>query len=628
MKLTALAIWFFGVAILLTANSWICYVNVRSLVGLIGSVTASRETIFAADALILSLKDAESAERGFLITGGEQYLTPYQEAVERLRQDELRLQTLARANEKQRPQLLQLHRAIDQRLEQLQFAIAAYQKDGFEGARRIVLEDRGRQLMVTVRGIVDDLRTENARLLSDNSVERDRAAGVATSTLIGAGTLNLVLLGILAAAVRRDARARNTWAAERQRLSLAAERAARAEAEEASRTKDEFLAMLSHELRTPLMPVIMAISAMENDGACPPHWRDEIAQARRNLHIETKLIDDLLDLTRVARGKLELQEEVADVNELVQQALATVVNAEPRAAHLRITTRLGASRHHVYADKARLQQVLWNLTKNAIKFTPDGGAIEIATSNNAAGEIEVAVTDTGAGIEADKLPLIFNAFEQGSREVTRKFGGLGLGLAICRAIVQLHGGRIAAHSDGAGAGARFTVCLPVTIPPAATQAEPLPQFQGQDQPALNDGVRSAGSSGATPGRKIRVLLVEDNLVTLKIMSRLFRDFGYDVTPAADVATALQAASQKAFDLVVSDLGLPDGSGLDLMRELRAKFGLRGIALSGYGQAEDVRESREAGFVEHLVKPVDFARLEATVRRVASKLVPKSGQRVA
>jgi signal transduction histidine kinase len=397
---------------------------------------------------------------------------------------------------------------------------------------------------------------------------------------------------------------------EDQRLTLLAERSARAELEAAAQAKDDFLAMLSHELRTPLTPVLMTVAMLEQDPEVPPRMRDEVAVIRRNLEIQVKLVDDLLDLTRVSRGKFEVHQEVTDVDDLVAHAVETTCRAEPKCEKLRVVTRLEATRHHVWGDKARLEQVLWNLLRNAIKFTPETGGITVATRNPRGGGIEISVTDTGVGVDPLNLPVIFNAFEQGGRNVTRRFGGLGLGLAICKAIVELHGGTIRADSEGKGKGATFTITLPVTTAPVPPSTDAgVPTSMGMS-PQEN-------SDHPTPASRLHVLLVEDNVVTLKVMSRLFRDFGYDVTPAADIASAKTAAQAKQFDLVVSDLGLPDGNGLELMRQLRDQFGLRGIALSGYGQEEDVRESRDAGFVEHLVKPVDFARLEAAVRRVTS-----------
>jgi signal transduction histidine kinase len=390
--------------------------------------------------------------------------------------------------------------------------------------------------------------------------------------------------------------------AEDQRLNLLAERAARAELEAAAKAKDDFLAMLSHELRTPLTPVLMTVAMLEKDESLTEQQRADISVIRRNLEIQVKLVDDLLDLTRVARGKFELQQDVADMDDLIAHAVETTCRADAKCQRLQIQTRLEARRHHVWGDKARLEQVLWNLLRNAIKFTPEGGRIEVATRNPHGGGVAITVTDSGVGIDPANLPVIFNAFEQGGRDVTKQFGGLGLGLAICKAIVELHGGTIRADSAGHNQGATFTVTLPVTAAPV------------DEAPDAGVPTSAGMSSGTNGGGRLHVLLVEDNVVTLKVMSRLFRDFGYDVTAAADVASAKSAAQSKQFDLVVSDLGLPDGDGLELMRQLRDQFGLRGIALSGYGHEEDVRESKNAGFVEHLVKPVDFARLEAAVRR--------------
>jgi signal transduction histidine kinase/ActR/RegA family two-component response regulator len=404
--------------------------------------------------------------------------------------------------------------------------------------------------------------------------------------------------------------------AEEQRLTLMAERAARAELEAAAKAKDEFLAMLSHELRTPLTPVLMTVSVLEADASLPQRVREDVAVIRRNVELQVKLIDDLLDLTRVARGKFELKEEVADVHTLVRQAWQTCCADNRKLKGLGVVHKLDARRHHVWGDPARLEQVFWNLFKNAMKFTPDGGAIEVATDNPAWGGVCVTVRDTGVGIEPDALPHIFNAFEQGGRDVTKQFGGLGLGLAICKAVTEMHGGTISAHSTGQDQGATFTVTLPVTTPP-------LPQTPERGLVASAGGEPGGNGKNLTPEQEqqLSVLLVEDNAVTLRVMSRLFRDFGYDVTPAPDVSAARSAAKAKRFDLVVSDLGLPDGSGLELMRELRDRYGLRGIALSGYGQAQDVLESRQAGFVEHLVKPIDFKRLEAAVRRVSRDAAP-------
>jgi PAS domain S-box-containing protein len=374
---------------------------------------------------------------------------------------------------------------------------------------------------------------------------------------------------------------------------------AREEAERANRAKDAFLAALSHELRTPLTPVLMTVQLLEQDATLPDHVREDLRNVRRNVEIETRLIDDLLDLTRITRGKLPLQAEQLDLHEVLHHAIETSRDDMFLAKCLDLRIELEASQYGCVGDPARLGQIFWNLIKNAAKFTPHNGVITIRTSNPRPGEIAVDIADTGIGIPAEALPHIFNAFEQGGAEVTQQFGGLGLGLAICRTLTELHGGMIIARSEGSGLGSTFSVILP---------AGPL-----QQTPAVNrESTRIAPPNVNRAGSR-RVLLVEDHEQTGRILMRLLRRFGYDVAWASTVAEAKQFASLKKFDLVVSDLGLPDGTGHELMCELRDRHGLKGLALSGYGMEEDVARSLESGFVEHLVKPLNFEKLEALLR---------------
>jgi nitrogen-specific signal transduction histidine kinase len=385
-------------------------------------------------------------------------------------------------------------------------------------------------------------------------------------------------------------------------------RAAREQAEQANRAKDEFLAALSHELRTPLTPVLVTAQMLEDDRSLSEEARHDLRVIRRNVELETRLIDDLLDLTRVSRGKLTLHLDRVDVHAILRDAMKTCSDDVASQKRLAVRLEAGAAHHHVRGDAARLSQIFWNLIKNAVKFTPAGGEIVLRTSNpTAADAIVVSVSDTGVGIDADVLPHVFNAFEQGGAAVTRKFGGLGLGLAICRAVAEMHGGRIEATSAGPGHGATFTLTLPVL---AVTPAE-----------RVADATRAAAAVGRTPagsgiagrgGR--RILLVEDHEQTAKALRRLVTNLGFEVEWRSSVSDALDAASRDAFDLVLSDIGLPDGSGLELMRELRARHGLRGIALSGYGMEQDLASSAAAGFLEHLVKPISRDLLGAAIRR--------------
>lgn len=391
---------------------------------------------------------------------------------------------------------------------------------------------------------------------------------------------------------------------DRQRAQEELARAHR-EAQAANEAKDRFLATLSHELRTPLTPVLAVLSRLETDRGLDGHAA-ELATIRRNVELEARLIDDLLDLTRVTSGKLELHRREVDLRQVLEHALATI-ERQLREKGLRLEVALAAADHRLWADAPRLTQVFWNLLSNAVKFTSPGGGIQVRSAvDRRAQELTVEVSDTGIGIETHVLPRIFEAFEQTDRRITRKFGGLGLGLAVSRAIVDLHGGRLTATSEGRGQGAVFTVRLPL----------------GNAQEELEEtGVwlpRPATAS-VKPDRSLRILLVEDHEDTAQAMADLLGLMGHEVTLAGSVAAALAAAEavhERGIDLVVSDLGLPDGSGQDLMRELIRLYGWKGIALSGYGMEEDVRRSREAGFARHLTKPVDLDTLRAAIRQVA------------
>jgi PAS domain S-box-containing protein len=385
---------------------------------------------------------------------------------------------------------------------------------------------------------------------------------------------------------------------ERQReVLLAQEEALRREAEAAVRAKDHFLAALSHELRTPLSPVVLTVAAMESDPDLPVRFRKNVAMIRRNIELETRLIDDLLDLNRATSGKMHLHVQPTHIHAVLTQAIQTCAS-EASAKKLNIQLELQADNDLVNADPARLQQTFWNLLRNAVKFTHEGGSIFIRTESSA-GTVRLEVRDTGVGIEPQFLPKVFDAFEQGDVKITRQFGGLGMGLAICKAIMDMHGGVIRAHSDGPDTGATFTVELPTTSTPEqkVVAAQPL-------------GDNSAAGH-------LRVLLVEDHPDTREVLARLLEALDYAVKTAGSVAAALQLAGAERFDLLVSDLGLPDGTGYDLMEQLRDRYGIKGIALSGYGMDQDQRRSREVGFLDHVVKPVDVSQLVAVIQRIVS-----------
>ncbi len=393
------------------------------------------------------------------------------------------------------------------------------------------------------------------------------------------------------AAVTRDAVGESRLLADSLENARRALHDALAKAEAANNAKDRFLAVLSHELRTPLAPVLATATLLLADPHLSPDLRESLEIIRRNVELEARLIDDLLDLTRVAKGKMPLTFSNVDAHVSIQHTIE-ICRSDIHRKRLELVTELFAERHFVQADSARLQQVFWNLVKNAVKFTPEAGRITIRSADDQE-RIRIDVSDTGMGIEPENLESIFNAFEQTGDTVTRHFGGLGLGLAISKALAEGQGGKLAAHSDGKGKGATFTIHLP-SVPetkPSARQTPPPARDRSQ---------------------RLRILLVEDHRDTAVVMSRLLRGLGHEVMTAPSVATSLQIAGEHVLDLVISDLGLPDGSGLDLMKQLRERHSLPVIAVSGYGMEDDLRQTQEAGFIAHLTKPVNFSQVEAVL----------------
>ena len=366
---------------------------------------------------------------------------------------------------------------------------------------------------------------------------------------------------------------------------------AKIQAEAGSRAKDDFLAALSHELRTPLTPVLMAAQAMENDPALPSEARAQLAMMRRNVELEARLIDDLLDLTRITSGKLQISPSIADLHELLGFT-REIVLGDGRDKKVDLVLLLEAARHHSFVDSTRIQQVFWNLIKNALKFSAPGGTVKVTTRNEGR-QVLITVEDTGIGIGAEMQPHIFNAFEQGTIAGQHRYGGLGLGLSIARAIVRAHGGEITVESPGVGLGSTFTISL-------ETAASPI-------------GFMRSSPPAATSRNGLRMLVVEDHEETRVVLARLLSRGGNNVTTAGSVGEALTVLGTEIFDVVISDIGLPDGTGYDLMREIRRICpSLPGISVSGYGMDEDVKRSRDAGFYAHLVKPVKLAELRLLI----------------
>lgn len=364
--------------------------------------------------------------------------------------------------------------------------------------------------------------------------------------------------------------------------------------EAANRTKDHFLAMLSHELRTPLTPVISALESLEIEPEQTEDARSALAMIRRNIELETRLIDDLLDFTRIARDKMQLRFAPVDAH-LAISNVVEICRAEVQSKRLRVHLKLRANAHLVAADTAKFQQIIWNLLKNAVKFTPEDGEITIASSNPSSEGLMISVRDTGIGMDAEIMRRIFDPFEQGNRSFERRFGGLGLGLAISKSLAQVHGGTLTAQSDGCDRGSTFILSMP-TLSLAEEAAVP----------------RKTTSEASQQGLKI--LLVDDHQDTCAALEKLLVRRGHLVAATHNVRSAMEAAVRNKFDLLISDIALPDGSGMDLMMQLRAISNVPGIAISGFGNNSDIERSLQAGFSEHLIKPIKLEKLEAAIER--------------
>ncbi len=417
---------------------------------------------------------------------------------------------------------------------------------------------------------------------------------------------------------------------------------------ETNKAKDRFLAMVSHELRSPLTPILTSVEALREDvrddrvsestrtrlpfevaanGASTVdnhgHWLEII---QRSVALEARLIDDLLDLTRISNGKFQLQREIVDLHDLLRQVVLDC-RLEMIARKLRIEAHFEAPNHSVEGDPVRLKQIFWNLLKNAMKFTSEGGYITVWTSN-LDGRISISVRDTGIGIEPTLLGRIFEAFEQGN-ESPGYLGGLGLGLTICKNLVEVHGGTIRAASEGKRMGSTFTVELTTTTAtdPSSTAENGSSRFVTSPSPEIENAEDMQGRVTANPHEastisehKPKILLVDDQADSNKVVRALLERRGYHVQTATTATEAIGAVNDgmnndAPFELIISDIGLPDESGLEMLPKLRKIRNVPAIALSGFGSEEDVHQSLNAGFQEHITKPFNFEELHSSIARL-------------
>jgi signal transduction histidine kinase len=406
-------------------------------------------------------------------------------------------------------------------------------------------------------------------------------------------------------------------AEERERL-LESERAARAESERASRLKDEFLATLSHELRTPLNAILGWTHLLRTRLDDPRQVAEGLETIDRNARAQTQIVNDLLEMSRIISGKLRLDLQQVDLAGIAEAAISS---SRPAANNKRIDLRsaLDANAGEIWGDPARLQQVLWNLLSNAIKFTPEDGRIEVRI-RRADRHVELTISDTGQGIKAEFLPYLFDRFRQADASTTRQHRGMGLGLSIVKNLVEMHGGAVSASSPGENQGATFVVTLPLASESALNAL------------GLSFVEAPAGEPDIAPHfAGLRLLVVDDEPDSREFVSRILTEAGADVRTAASTADALRVIADDPPDVLISDIGMPQADGFELIRSIRALPAARGgqmpaLALTAFARSEDREQALMAGYQCHLAKPVQPTELAALIARLARrvKLSPKAG----
>jgi signal transduction histidine kinase/ActR/RegA family two-component response regulator len=408
----------------------------------------------------------------------------------------------------------------------------------------------------------------------------------------------------------------NTDVTEQRRLAeerkelLEGERAARTEAERASRLKDDFLATLSHELRTPLNAILGWSQLLEQGGGGTAEVQEGLSAIARNARIQTQLIEDLLDMSRILTGKFRLDVRPLRLEEVIDKAIESVMPAA-LAKEIRIEKILDTAAGPMLGDAARLQQAVWNLVSNSVKFTPRSGRVQVIL-RRVSSHVEIVVSDTGAGIAPEFLPYVFDRFRQADASTTRRTGGLGLGLAIVKQIAELHGGSVSATSRGANAGSTFAICLPVSLAQPRDAVDP-----DADAADLDRSEYRPKLDGLT------VLVVDDEPDARQLARRILEEYGAKVQTAASANEALTSLLQRRPDVMISDIGMPEMDGYELMRRVRGLPADQGgqvpaAALTAFARSEDRRRALMAGYQSHVVKPVDTLELATVVASLAGR----------
>jgi signal transduction histidine kinase/AmiR/NasT family two-component response regulator len=609
----------FAVALLaILAVGFVSYTEMTVLANSSARVQHTYDVLQTLHDLNTALSDTETNQRGYLISQDTAYLERYDAAIAQIRLALAELRRLTGSEPVTEDAIGRLAQLAGAKLDEMQKAIHAIQKGEHGGAAAQFNSGAGRQIMEDFRRDTRQLEVDQRELLDIHRRREYRARLASEGVLVATVLLSVLFVGAAAMISRRfDERRRllekevaeRKRAEERREALLASERAARSEAERATRLKDEFVATMSHELRTPLNAIVGWASILRRDRR-PESIKQGVEVIERNAKLQARMVEDLLDMSRILSGKLAMELQRTDLSGVIEAAMAGVRPAADAKA-VRLHASIGAS-GAVNGDPGRLQQVLWNLLTNAIKFTPPNGLVTILAREMEYGGVrsaEISVSDTGQGIDPKFLPFVFDRFRQADASTTRRHGGLGLGLSIVKSLVELHQGSVEAFSEGESRGSTFIVRLPLAESHNGAQAiDPAKQF-----PA-HDGASLAG---------LRVLVVDDEADARTLARRVLEERGAEVVAVGSAAEALEAVDGgDEVNVVVSDIGMPEHDGYELITRVRAMPGNAGripaVALTALARDEDRKRTLLAGYQVHISKPVDPAELVTVIAMLAGR----------
>jgi signal transduction histidine kinase/ActR/RegA family two-component response regulator len=611
---------FFCALAAILAIGFVSYTEMSVLANSSARVQRSYDVLQTLQDLNTALTDTETNQRGFLLTQDTSYLDQYDAAIAQIRLTLTELQRLGSNEQATGDAVSQLAQLAGAKLDEMQHAIHAIQKGEQHGALAAFTKGPGRRIMDDFRRDTMELEADQRQLLELHRHREYRARLASEAVLVATVLLSLSFVGAAALINRRfDERRRELEkevtvrknVEERREALLTSERAARSEAERATRLKDEFVATMSHELRTPLNAIVGWASILRRDRS-PKTVLQGVDVIERNAKLQARMVEDLLDMSRILSGKLAMELQRTDLATVLEAAVAGVrPAAEAKSVRLHITA--GTTRP-VNGDPGRLQQVFWNLLTNAIKFTPESGLVTVfAREVERAGTLcaEISVSDSGQGIDQKFLPHVFDRFRQADASTTRRHGGLGLGLSIVKSLVEMHLGTVEARSPGEGLGATFIVCLPLAEAHSALDS-------------AREHVAIDFDEDASPLAGLRILVVDDEADARTLTKRVLEERGAEVVTVASAAEALKAVDggTSDFSVVVSDIGMPERDGYDLIRDMRAMPGAAGrvpaIALTALARDEDCKRTLLAGYQVHISKPVDPSELVMVISTLAGR----------